>query len=370
LSLQLREVIDLMDGLAPPHLAFDHDNVGLQIGDPLAEVRNIITVLDMDVAVLDEALSRDANVIISHHPLIFHPLKAINTGSPEGALIETIIHNNVNVFVAHTNLDVAPRGVNSLLAELFALQGTSVLKVTASDPLLKLVVFVPGGYEGGVREAITDAGGGWIGNYSHCTFQLEGSGTFMPREGSRPFSGEEGRLNRAREFRLETVMPLSMKTQVLEALQGSHPYEEVAYDLYELAREGIPLGLGRLGTLGKSLTLKSFSERCKKLLEIGEVQTWGDPQRSVKTIALCGGSGGSLVRTAAERGADVLVSGDLKYHDVQLARALGLALVDAGHYGTEYPIVPWLAGYLQDKIRERGHSNKVWPVPNRDTGKF
>ena len=110
MSLQLREVIDLMDGLAPPHLAFDHDNVGLQIGDPLAEVRNIITVLDMDVAVLDEALSRDANVIISHHPLIFHPLKAINTGSPEGALIETIIHNNVNVFVAHTNLDVAPRG--------------------------------------------------------------------------------------------------------------------------------------------------------------------------------------------------------------------------------------------------------------------
>ena len=370
MSLQLREVIDLMDDLAPPHLAFDYDNVGLQIGDPLAEVKNIITVLDMDAGMLDEALSRDANVIVSHHPLIFHPLKAINIGSPEGALIEAIIRNNVNVFVAHTNLDVAPRGVNTLLAELFGLQGTSVLKVTASDPLLKLVVFVPGGYEDEVRKAIMEAGAGWIGNYSHCSFQLEGTGTFMPREDTRPFSGEEGRLSRAREFRLETILPLSLKTQVLEALQKSHPYEEVAYDLYELAREGIPLGPGRLGTLGKSLTLKSFSERCKKIFGIGEVETWGDPERPVKKVALCGGSGGGLVGTAAERGADVLVSGDLKYHDIRLARTVGLALVDAGHDSTEYPIVPWLAGSLQDKIRERGHSNRVWPVPNRDTGKF
>ena len=145
MSLQVQELMDLIDDLAPPHLALDYDNVGLQIGDPRAAVKNIITVLDVDAATLDEALQRGANVIISHHPLIFSPWTAINTGRPEGTLIKAIIQNNVNVFVAHTNLDIAPRGVNALLAELFELQDPAVLEVTGFDPLLKLVVFVPKG---------------------------------------------------------------------------------------------------------------------------------------------------------------------------------------------------------------------------------
>lgn len=361
MSLQVQVLMDLMNELAPPHLALGDDPVGLQIGNPGDEVRNIMTVLDVDKETVTEAIKGDANVIISHHPLIFSPLQSINVNQPGGALIREIIQNNMNVFAAHTNLDVAPGGVNDILAGLFELQGTEILEVTGYDSLLKLVAFVPEGFEDRVRDAISDAGAGWIGNYSHCTFQSAGTGTFLPREGTNPFIGKKGELEKVKEFRLETVLPLSVKKPVINALMESHPYEEVAYDLYPLEIEGLPVGLGRTGTLKEPLSLDRFVERCKGILKTDTVHALGDKDLQVRTVALCGGSGGSLIKMAAQRGADVLLSGDFKYHDINLAGSLGLVLIDAGHYRTEYPVVPWLAGYLRDKLQALGCKNKIWP---------
>ncbi len=365
MSLQVQVLMDLMDELAPPHLALENDQVGLQIGSPHDEVKNIITVLDVDNNTLEEALRRGANVIISHHPLLFSPLTSIKYNQPGGSLIREIIQNNMNVFVAHTNLDITPGGVNTLLSKLLGLQNTGIIEVTKHDPLLKLVVFVPEGFVDKVRDAISAVGAGWIGNYSHCSFQTMGTGTFLPGEGTDPFIGKKGELERVKEYRLETVLPLSIKNAVINDLVESHPYEEVAYDLYPLENEGMPLGLGYIGMLNEPLMLSDFAQKCMKILGADTVSVTGDKAKQVQRVAVCGGSGGSILKTASIKGADVFVSGDFKYHDVQLARSLGMALIDAGHYGTEYPIIPWLARYLQDKLEARNCKNKIWPAPGK-----
>lgn len=365
MSLQVQALMDMMDELAPRHLALGNDPVGLHIGNPHDEVKNIVTALDVDEDTLKEALRLEANVIISHHPLIFSPLTGIDYSLPGGALIREIIRNNMNVFVAHTNLDVAPRGVNTLLSELLELQDTEILEVTGRDSLLKLVAFVPEGFEDKIRDAISEAGAGWIGNYSHCTFQTAGTGTFLPREGTDPFIGRKGELEKVEEFRLETIFPLSIKKAVINALAESHPYEEVAYDLYPLENEGIPVGLGYVGKLNKSLSLGDLAQKCADKLHADTVHVFGDKQKQVHKVAVCGGSGGSLIQNAAVKGADVFVSGDFKYHDIKTARSMGLSLIDAGHYGTEYPVIPWLARYLQEKLAAGNCRNKILPVPGK-----
>ncbi len=362
MSLRVQEMMNIMDELAPPYLAVENDAIGLQIGDPQAEVKNIITTLDVDEDTIKEARERDANLIISHHPLIFSPLSSIDYSDPKGKLIKEIIHNNMNVFVAHTNLDVTSKGVNDLLCQILDISAEDILTTTYRDDFLKLVVFIPHDYLEKVRESISEAGAGWIGNYSHCTFSIEGTGTFLPLENTSPFQGEKGRLEKVQEYRLETIFPLSLKNSIISALLESHPYEEPAYDLYLLHQQGILRGLGRTGALEVPVTLQELALRCKQSLDTHAVRYWGDANRQIERVALCGGSGGNLISEAYKKGADVLISGDFKYHDVDFAYSIGLALIDAGHYATEYPIVPWLASYLEEKLQERGTTAGIHPV--------
>ncbi|HOL17623.1 MAG TPA: Nif3-like dinuclear metal center hexameric protein [Bacillota bacterium] len=357
----VKTVAAYLDQLAPRHLALPGDPVGLQLGDPRREVRTLLVALELDQATLAEAAARKAELVVTHHPLLFQPLQALDESTPHGALVARAVRHEISVFSAHTNLDIAPRGLNHRLADLLGLmeQGRSVMETTGQDRLLKLVVFVPAGHEDSVRQALAEAGAGWIGAYSHCTFQVPGTGTFMPREGTDPYIGQQGRLEKVDEFRLETILPASLREAVLQALFAVHPYEEVAYDLYPLEREGTPYGLGLIGNLERPLTLEQILKLCREKLQLSTLRYWAPPREEYSRIAVCSGSGGSLVERAALLGAELYISGDFRYHDFKKAEAAGLCLVDAGHYGTERPVVELLGQYLRRCFKRDGYQTSV-----------
>lgn len=338
--------------MAPFAWAEEWDNVGLQIGNGECGVEAILVTLNVDFASINEARQKGANLIVAHHPVIFRPLHKLHYDRPVGKVIRELVNHRTNVIVAHTNLDFAPQGVNYQLGQLLGLQGMQVLQVRGHEEYYKLVVFVPQGYEDSVREAMGKAGAGWIGNYSFCTFQVPGTGTFMPLEGSNPFQGEIGRLEKAEEVRLETMIPKRKSDNIIGAMLKAHPYEEVAYDLYPLANEGVPWGLGMIGNLPQPISLSDLVDEVKERYLVPAVRVVGDLDLKVKRIAVCGGSGGSVVGAAVAKGADVLIAGDIKYHDALDADAQGLAVIDAGHQATEEPVVPAVADYLRRCFRD------------------
>ncbi len=365
----VEKIAAYLDQLAPQELAVPGDAVGLQLGDPRSKVRTLLVALELDQKVLAQAAAQKAEMVVTHHPLLFQPLQALDERTPHGALIAQTIRNKISVFSAHTNLDIAPCGLNSRLADLLGLvqEGRLVIERTGQDQLLKLVVFVPLGHEDVVRKALAGAGAGWVGAYSHCTFQAAGTGTFMPREGTDPYIGSQGRLEKVDELRLETVLPASRRGAVLQALVTAHPYEEVAYDLYTLKREGTPLGLGLLGCLERPLSLEQIVKLCRERLQLSWLRYWAPPKTGFSRIAVCSGSGGSLVEQAARLGAELFVSGDFRYHDFKMAEAAGMGLVDAGHYGTERPAVELISEYLSGRLAQDGCEAKVIPAgPSAD----
>jgi hypothetical protein len=227
-----------------------------------------------------------------------------------------------------------------------------VLGASRQEKLYKLVVFVPEGHQDEVRMAISAAGAGWIGNYSHCTFQTAGIGTFLPLSGASPFIGQTGQLEKAAEYRLETIVPESVLNQVLRALLQTHPYEEVAYDLYPLSLPGKAYGPGRIGNLAQSMEVNSLAELVKNALKADGIKIIGQLEQRVEKIAVVGGSGAFLIPEAASRGAQVMITGDVKYHEAQEANALGLTVLDAGHRATEMPAVEYLSAFLQENLPE------------------
>lgn len=356
MKLNTQTLIRFMEELAPKRLAFDWDNVGLQLGSPQGSVKKILVALDVSPAVLDEAKDEGVDFIVTHHPFIFRPLATLRTDLPLGSMIQKALMDDVRIYAMHTNLDVATGGVNDALAERLCLTATKVLRISGREPYEKIVVFVPQGYEDVVRDAMSAAGAGWIGNYSHCSFQTAGKGTFMPREGSSPFSGQLGKLEHADEVRLETIVSARERNHVVRAMQKAHPYEEVAYDVFPLLNEGKPYGLGRVGQVSQDYTLEQFCAFVKKQLNVSTLRVTGDPQRIIKKVAVCGGAGGDLIHAASFAGANVLVTGDLKYHEAQEATAIGMSVIDAGHDATERVVVPTLSAYLKGKLKENGYN--------------
>ncbi|HEY8346745.1 MAG TPA: Nif3-like dinuclear metal center hexameric protein [Symbiobacteriaceae bacterium] len=344
----------LLEELAPPEWAESWDNVGLQVGDPGRPVQRLLVALELTDGVVEEAVRLGASLVVVHHPPLFRPLKAIRLDTPAGARLERLIKAGIGVYAAHTNLDQAPGGTNDTLAQLVGLKDWEVLEPAGEERYFKLVVFVPRGYEDAVRQAMAEAGAGHIGNYSHCTFQAPGTGTFLPLEGTNPFLGQQGRLEYADEYRLETIVPQRRVSAVVKAMIAAHPYEEVAYDLYPLANPGKVRGHGRIGKLETPTTLGALAERLKQELGLAHVAVVGDPHRTVATVAVGAGAGGSLVQTAARRGADVLVTGDVKYHDARDAADAGLGVIDIGHYSSERIVVRPLAAYLRQRLAEKG----------------
>jgi dinuclear metal center YbgI/SA1388 family protein len=353
------EVIQLFEQFSPQKYAMEGDKIGLQIGRLNKPIENIMIALDVLEEVVDEAIQKNVQLIIAHHPPIFRPLAKIVTDTPQGRIMEKLIKHDIAVYAAHTNLDVAVGGVNDLLAEALGLEEIEVLIPTFEAKLKKLVVFVPESHTEQVRDALGNAGAGAIGDYSHCSYTSNGVGQFMPGEGTNPFVGETGELEKVREDRIETIFPASIEKKVIMAMLKAHPYEEVAYDMYALDNKGPTLGLGRIGRI-KEMTLQEFSDHVKKVFGVNGVRVVGNLQATVKKVAVLGGDGNKYWSQAKFKGADVYVTGDLYYHVGHDALMAGLNMVDPGHH-IESIMKQGVTNVLTKLCEEKGYQVNIFP---------
>lgn len=352
-TARVSDIVGLLNQICPPELAEDWDNVGLQVGDPEAEIHKILVCLDAEEPAVDEALNCGAELIISHHPLIFRALKRLSPTDMTGRVLFRAIQNHIAVVSAHTNLDRAEDGLNDWLASCLGLTDSRPLEPPETGHYYKLVVYVPVGHEREVMDAVFSAGAGHIGAYDRCSFRVTGTGSFRGQDDTQPFIGSAGKFEEAEEVRLETIVPQSGLSKVVARVLKAHPYEEVAYDLIPLANNRPGVGLGRIGVLNEPGSLEMFAERVKEALGLTSLRIVGDLNRKIRKIAVCGGTGMSTYSDALYNGADCLVTGDIKYHEAQRARADGVALVDAGHFATERLMIAELSKRLRLLCRER-----------------
>lgn len=317
---------------APKTLAEDWDNVGLLVGTLNKEIKKVMITLDVLENVVDEAVEKKVDLIFAHHPLIFRSMNHVLTDEGQSRVIAKCIKHDIAVYAAHTNLDMANGGMNDFLAETLGLIEPEILVPTETEKLFKLAVFVPVTHADRVREALCEAGAGAIGGYSHCTFNTMGKGTFKPEAGANPFLGEVGKLEIADEVKIETILTESQLQRVIDQMLTAHPYEEVAYDVFPLKNKGAAIGLGRIGSLPEALTLKALAQQVKKTLGFDGVRIVGDPEKLVQKVAVIGGDGNDFIKDVAATGADVFITGDIKYHIAHDALYAGLSVIDAGHH--------------------------------------
>lgn len=366
IGLVVFDVVNWLERLAPPHLAESWDAVGLQVGDGWAPVRRVLTALTVTPDVVRQARELEADLIVAHHPLLFRPLKAVSFTSRTGAVLASLIKEGIALYVAHTNLDAAPGGVNDGLARRLELEDAVPLVPKPRTRQYKLVTFVPLDHKRAVMEAMAEAGAGVIGQYSHCSFSAAGVGTFRPLAGANPFIGTVGELEEVEEARLEMLVDEERLSAAVQALLKAHPYEEAAYDIYPLEPAKKEAGIGRVGRLKRPMTAEEAVAHVKSALGLAGVRLAGARRERVEKVAVVGGSGGSFVEAAAARGADLLVTGDVDYHDADEARFCGLMVIDAGHFGTERHVPYDLREYLESQARERGEELSVWAAEEKD----
>ena len=347
--MTVREVCEVLERMAPPGLAYAWDRAGLAVGAPSQRVSAVLVALSVTQETLAAANRAKANLIVSHHPVIWEPLRALRTDDPHTALCLELARAGIACFSAHTNLDVVPGGVNTVLAERLGLYGVESLIEVTHATQVKLVTFVPDSHLPAVRDAVCGAGAGVIGEYTHCTFSALGVGTFLPGQKATPFSGTKHRVNEEVERRFEVLVPNARLQEVLRALRHAHPYEEPAYDIVVQDARDPAISLGLRGNLPKAMALDSFAAHVRASLEVSHVRIVGEPRRKVRRVAVLGGAGGSEA-AGMPADVDVLVTGDVDYHDALAAQERGLAIIDAGHAGTEKWIVPVLASRLRKSL--------------------
>jgi dinuclear metal center YbgI/SA1388 family protein len=363
------EVIQLFEQYSPKGLAMEGDKIGLQIGRLNQKVERIMIALDVLENVIDEAIEKNVQLIIAHHPIIYRPLKNLVTETLPGKMIEKLIKHDIAVYAAHTNLDVAKGGVNDLLAAALELEDAEVLVPTYDTKLKKLVVYVPASHAETIRRVLGNAGAGAIGNYSHCSFSVNGTGRFLPGENTNPAIGEVGRLEEVEEVKVETIIPEPLLKKAITAMIKAHPYEEVAYDVYPLENKGEVLGLGRIGKVSE-MTLREFAERVKKVFEVSHIRVVGDLTAKVKKVAVLGGDGNKYFMNAKFKGADVYVTGDIYYHTAHDAAMQGLNMIDPGH-NVEKVMKKGVTATLQKMCEESGYQVEIFPsVENTDPFQF
>ncbi len=354
MARRVRDIMEVMEGLAPQNYACDWDNVGLQVGNYGAPINKILLCLDVSREIIEEAISLGADLIISHHPLLFSPLTSIIKEDGKGEIIYRAIKNNINIYSAHTNMDIAPGGLNDYLLDKLDFKNSMVLEIIGKEQLYKLVVFVPKKYEVRVAEALNQGGAGHIGNYSHCSFRVDGIGTFKPMKGTNPFIGELGKVEKVEETRLETIVANTDLDRVIASMLEAHPYEEVAYDVIPLKNSGQERGIGRVAILEDGKDLNELVAMVKTKLGIKHLSVVGDLNKPISRVALVNGSGANYIELAKQRKCDCLITGDVKYHDAQTALELGIAVIDAGHFETEIFFVDLIFNYLTAALEDKG----------------
>jgi dinuclear metal center YbgI/SA1388 family protein len=331
--MKISELLSYFNEIAPFAYQESYDNSGLQVGDMGMEIQGILLTIDVTEEIIEEAISKSLNLIISHHPLIFQGLKQLTDQTATERIVKKAVKHDINIISIHTNIDNIVGGVNSKISEKLGLQKTKIL-LPQEGKLLKLSVFVPESYADTVRESIFAAGAGRIGNYDSCSFNTSGSGTFRGNENASPFRGEKEKLHSEPEIKIETILPLHLKDKVVASMLNSHPYEEVAYDLYPLANLHSGGGSGMIGYLPETLSEKEFLLMLKEVFKSELIRYSAFTGRKIHKVALCGGSGSFLLKKAISSGAQAFISSDFKYH--QFFDADGKILIaDLGHYESE-----------------------------------
>jgi dinuclear metal center YbgI/SA1388 family protein len=352
----IADITTALEAWAPPGAAQDYDNVGLQVGDADRTVTSAVLALDATPEVLDEAEAHDAELVVTHHPLLFQPLDGVTADGYVSTLALQFAEAGVGLYSIHTNLDAAPGGVSFALADRLGLTDVGFLD-GFGDTLYKLAVFVPEDAFDSVRQALADAGAGQIGDYEACAFATEGTGFFKPGADTDPHIGTAGgEVESASERKLEVEVARWDLGTVMAALQEAHPYEEVAYDLYPVKQKHSRAGLGALGRLDAPMPLSAFLDRVASRLDAGSLRYAGTPDAMVEHVAVCGGAGSDFIDTARSAGADAYVTADVKYHEFfNVLDAEGtpqMALIDPGHYETEVLTEALLRDWLRDRFSE------------------
>jgi dinuclear metal center YbgI/SA1388 family protein len=340
----VQQIVDVLETLAPLGLQESYDNSGLLTGRRDQEVTGVLVCLDVIPAVIDEAVARGCNFILSHHPPFFSGMKKFSGQSLQEQVLVRAIREDIILYASHTNLDSIITGVSGRMADKLGLVNRSIL-VPREDDLLKLVVFIPVSHEEPVARAIFDAGAGSIGNYDHCSFQAGGKGTFRAGEGSNPFTGAIGNDHEETETRFETIVPKHRAGAVIKAMLASHPYEEVAYDLYPVLNTNPSQGLGIVGELKSHCSETDFLAQVKAVFGLPVIRHSKLRNRPVERVALCGGSGIQFMKQATASGADFYLTADIKYHswfDVPDK----IVLADIGHFESEQFAINILADTL------------------------
>ncbi|MGV0635289.1 Nif3-like dinuclear metal center hexameric protein [Mycolicibacillus trivialis] len=355
MTVRLADVIDVLERAYPPRLAQSWDSVGLVCGDPDEPLDSVVIAVDPTAAVVDEV--PDRSLLLAHHPLLLRGVDTVAASTPKGALVHRLIRTGRSLFTAHTNADSASPGVSDALAETLGLTVEGVLEPKPADTdTEKWVIYVPRDDADAVREAVFAAGAGRIGDYSHCSWSVTGTGQFLPHEGADPAIGSVGSVEQVTEDRVEAIAPSRIRGRVLAALRAAHPYEEPAFDIFSLVPTPADVGLGRIATLPEPEPLQRFAARVRSRLP---VTTWGvraagDPQAPISRVAVCGGAGDSLLDAAAAAGVQAYVTADLRHHPAdEHRRASPVALVDVAHWASEYPWCRQAAGVLRTEFGDR-----------------
>ncbi len=338
------EIIKYLEQWAPKEIAWEKDNAGLQVGSAERDIKNIFLCLDVTPSAVDEAARKSCSLIISHHPLLFTPLKRISIDNdPRSQVIEKLIKNDITLYSAHTNLDYTKDGVSFRLAKQLKLRDVDFLtKLSTSQ--IKLIVFIPEESLEKVSDAIFSAGGGRIGEYTNCSFRTTGKGTFKGSEKTSPAAGKREIFETVNEVRLEVLVDSWKIRNVITEMLKVHPYEEPAYDIYPLNNEHTNYGIGAAGMLEPVMTADEFMEYISRTLGLKNFRYAGSGKKKIKKVAVCGGSGSEYIRDAIKSGADAYITADIKYHSFQEAEE-NILLIDAGHYETEI--------FSLDEVRER-----------------
>lgn len=356
---KVKDIIAAMNQLAPESLAMEWDHVGLQIGSPEDDVTKVFLALDLTEGSLAEAMMCDPDMIITHHPFLFSPIQSIRTDRMPGKIIQQLLASRIALYAAHTNMDIAKGGLNDWVFTKLNLSNQVLLEQTSSEPLLKLVVYVPDNDVEKVADSLALAGAGHIGKYSHCSFRSSGIGTFKPLEGASPAIGSIGKIEQVSETRLETIVSLQKLTSVINAMIKVHPYEEVAYDVFQLHQKGETQGIGRIGELHSSIKVEEFIGQLKQVFKL-ETLRWVEASApTITKVAVLTGSGASAIEEAAKNDCDALVTGDIKYHDAQLAESLDIHLFDVGHFESEICFTEIVEKHLKEYFNMAGYSVSI-----------
>lgn len=356
MHINIEEIHAFIDSFAPFSLQEDWDNSGLQIGSLNNPAKGVLLALDVTPDAVRQAVEKEVQLIISHHPLFFRPLKRIDLSDP---VLSLLLKNNISVISVHTPLDVVPDGVSFALGKAIGLSDMKILSPLKESKFYKLSFFLPAGYEKGLLEKIFDKGVGEFNRYEGCAFETAGEGRFKNKPGAKPFLEQNAPY---KEGKLELIVRKDKLSGTLRRLKDIHPYDEIAFDVFEEAVNPVELGYGCVGGYKKAKKLSAAIEEIKEALGIDRLKFKGDQNAKIKRVAVCGGSGGGFVGDAVASGADLYVTGDLKYHEA-LENAAFINLADVGHRASELPALDCLA----DVLKKRFPRLNVWTfIENKD----